>query len=365
MEKSFFEYDPNCRFIPFLKTKKSYSSALAALIKKHSDLMKTTQRLSIPDLMLDAKVQFTTNNFDTIKKVLMSTNDADSPLIHDIDIAPNGSTNIMYYIEQDSELEAFLRTIPSLLAKHIVKEDISKVYKNSTSVDKLLSQRRVTSNEMKFWDEMETSLGINPQDPEAISTSTSSIPKTKSYAAAAAPSASHTAKPFSAVLPQDKRLTNMEHSVTAIQKDYMTKADVEALVKEHSFKDSSPPSVTPDSINSMIDAKLEQYSPTSQGLSQDDVQALIDKAAKSTDELLSNSKQIQTLIDDSISKIRDELKVTHEKLAKSILAVSNTTTNLSASITALQEQNKELSDLFFDKLSPAISPSKAAGANAS
>ena len=115
----------------------------------------------------------------------------------------------------------------------------------------------------------------------------------------------------------------------------------------------------------MIDAKLEQYSPTSQGLSQDDVQALINKAAKSTDELLSNSKQIQTLIDDSISKFRDELKVTHEKLAKSILAVSNTATNLSASITALQEQNKELSDLFLDKLSPSISPSNAAGANAS
>ena len=131
------------------------------------------------------------------------------------------------------------------------------------------------------------------------------------------------------------------------------------------FQRLSPPSVTPDSINSMIDAKLEQYSPTSQGLSQDDVQALINKAAKSTDELLSNSKQIQTLIDDSISKFRDELKVTHEKLAKSILAVSNTATNLSASITALQEQNKELSDLFLDKLSPSISPSNAAGANAS
>ena len=198
--------------------------------------MKATQRLSIPDLLLNTKVTFITNEFGTIKKVLLSTNDANNRLIHDIDIAPNGSTNIMYYIEQDYELEAFIRNIPSLLEKYIVKEDISKVYKNTTSIDKLLNQRRVTSNEMKFWDEMEKSLGINPQDPEAAQPLNPSISKKPSYAAATVSSMSHTKRAFSAVLPQDKRLINMEHSVTAIQKDYMTKADVEAIVKENSLK---------------------------------------------------------------------------------------------------------------------------------
>ena len=119
----------------------------------------------------------------------------------------------------------------------------------------------------------------------------------------------------------------------------------------------------------MIDAKLDQYSHDNstgpQGLSQNDVQALIDKAAQSSNDLLSNSTRIQTLIDDSISKFREELQETHKKLAKSILAASTTTTNLSASTTALQEQNKELSDLFLEKISPAISPSPEAGANES
>ena len=69
------------------------------------------------------------------------------------------------------------------------------------------------------------------------------------------------------------------------------------------------------------------------------------------------------MIETSISTFREELKITHNKLAKSILAVSQTTTNLSASIATLQDQNKELSDLFLEKNSPpAISSDLGAGA---
>ena len=327
--------------------------------------MECTQRFNIPDLFLGANAEFITDEFKSIKKLLLSQNNPDSPLIHDIDIAPNGSTNIMYYIEQDHELEAFIRGIPSLLQQHVLSTDIPKVYKKAVSVNKLLNQRRVTNNERKFWDEMEKTLGTNPQDPENASSSSglSSASSKQSYAATA--SACHTQTPPSSVLPQDKRLSNMEHSVRAIQKEYMTKAEVEAIVKSNSETNKATPSATPDSINSMIDAKLETFKhpepPPS--LSEADVQALIDKAAESSESLLTNSKKVQTMINDSISKFRAELKITHEKLAKSILKVTTTTTNLSASITALQEQNKELSDLFFDKLSdPAISPINVTGA---
>ena len=364
MEKDFFEYASGCRFIPFLKTKKTYSSTLAAIIKNHAELMKDTQRLNIPDLMLETKVQFTTEDLNTVKKILLSANDSNVPLIHDIDVAPNGSTNIMYYIEHDSELEAFIRNIPTLLAKYIVAEDVSKVYKNTTSVNKLLNQRRVTNNERKFWDEMEQSLGTNPQDPEAMPSKPTSNKKKSSYAAAI--SAGHTQKTLGSVLPQDKRLINMEHSVTNIQKDYVTKAEVESIVQSHAKTQHEPPSVTPDSVDSMINIKLESFRKESApALSEVDVQALIDKATQSSESLLSNSKKVQNMIESSISKFRDELKLTHGKLAKSILAVTTTTTNLSASITALQEQNKELSDLFFEQIStPAISPKNEAGANA-
>lgn len=134
MERQFFEYDPDCRFIPFLRTKKSYSTTLATLIRKHADLMKSTQRISIPDLKLNAKVK-TISDLKNVKQILLSANDADSPLLYDVDIAPNGSTYLMYHIENDSELESYIRNIPTLLAKHIAPNDLSKAYKNTTQVE--------------------------------------------------------------------------------------------------------------------------------------------------------------------------------------------------------------------------------------
>ena len=357
MEKEFTEYNSNCRFIPFLRTKKSYSSTLAALIRNHADLMKRTQRINIPDLKLKAPATFLSTDFDSIKKVLLSSNDADHPLIHDIDVAPNGSTNIMYYIEQDCDLEAYLRSLPELLSTHIDPKSIPQVYKNSVKVEKLLNQRRVTNNERKFWDEMEKNMSTNPQDPEESQTS---------YAAAT--SGRHTRLPSNSGIPQDKRLSNMEISVSALRKDYITKSDVENMLKSQLQATSIPDTViTPDTINSMIDTKIAAFStehpPRASSMTEQDVLELIESTTKSSQSSLENSNNIKHMIDKSITDFRAELKLTHEKLAKSILAVSTTTTNLSASITALQNQNKELTDLFLGKTNePAISHNEMTGA---
>lgn len=368
MERQFFEYDADCRFIPFLKTKKTYSSTLAALIKKHDSLMESTQRLNIPDLFLEKEVKFIDGEFKTIKQVLLSTNNVDAPLIHDIDIAPNGSTNIMYYIERDSDLEAFVRGIPSLLAQYVHSEDVTKVYKNSVSIDKVMNQRRVTNNERKFWDEKEKSLETNPQDPEASSALVSTSSKSRSYAAAA--SASHTQFSSASRLPQDKRLLNMETSVSSIQKDYITKSDVEAMLKSHASQNTIPDSViAPDTINSMIDAKIGTFSSTlsvsTSPMTEDQIKDLVDSTTKTSFLSLEHSDRVQKMIDKSIADLRSELSVTHEKLAKSLLAVNTTTANLSASITALQDQSKILSDLILENTSnPAISREKLTGAKA-
>ena len=363
MEKTFFEYDENCRFIPFLRTKKNYSSTLAAIITNHSNLMNDTQRINVPDLNFTADVNFTTD-LKSIKAILMSANDNEAPLLHDVDIAPNGSTNLMYYIEQDSELESFLRGLNTLLSKNIDPKDLPKVYKNSVPVDKVLNQRRVTNNERKFWDEMEKSLGLNPQDPEAapIKPAQSKL----NYAAAA--KANHTSKPTVSVLPQDKRLINMETSVNNIQKSYMTKSDVEELIKQHSTQSNIiDPALEPEAVNRMIDAKLNTFqqslpTPTAP-IPEHDLIALIEKTTTKSIESLQNSTQVQSMIDESIAKFKIELSTTHEKLAKAILAVTDTTTNLGKSIAALQTQTKDLSDLILEKsFSPASSPLNEAGA---
>ena len=206
---------------------------------------------------------------------------------------------------------------------------------------------------------MEKSLGVNPQDPETNQAS----PESTKTTYAAVTRTSHTTKSSSNGLPQDKRLLNMENSVSAIQRDYITKSEVEEMVKQNISSQTIPDSVvTPDTINSMIDSKLEDFSQsqpdTHSSLSEKDVQNLIDST-------LAKCTHGQGLIDALIETFRKELAITHDKLAKSILAVSASTKNLSESITALQNQNKDLTDLILEKNpDPAISHEKLTGAKA-
>ena len=353
MNRSFTEYEGNCRFVPFMKMGSTYNSTMAKLIQSHADHIKSTERINIGDLFLGTvNVRFITENFKSLKSLLLSFNNETTPLIHDIDYAPNGSTNIIYNIKHDTHLEDFLTSIPTLLKTHVHNEDISSIYKNKISVPDVLRQRRVTNTQLTFWDDIEQSMQINPQDPS---------PPKPTYAAAAT---RHTKQSPLSGLPQDKRLLNMERSVTTIKQDYVSKDDVLKLIQDNQPAPSLD-HLSSATVQSMIDTSMKAIPDPAPSMTQSDIITLIEEQTKKFIKTDVSIVDIQNKIDASITSLRDEFDTSQQALAKSVLAVSTTATNLQATVAALQDHNKHLIDMILKKKPnhPAISPKNEAGAN--
>ena len=348
MDKTFFEYEGNCKFIPFMKMNSSYNSTIAKLLQQHADHVRSTERINIGDLFLGTvNVRFITETFKTLKSLLLSFNTEEKTVIHDIDYAPNGSTNIIYNIKYDTFLESFLSELPQLLSKHVHAEDIPYIYHNKIPISTILCQRRVTNSQLTFWENITESLETNPQDPSS------------SYAAAAS---RHTMQPQVTSAPSNTRLRNMEKSVTSIKQEYVSKQDVIKLIQDHAPAQQA--SITTTTIQQMINSSIKEIPPPPDSLSKADILRMIKEQTATLARNDHNLTDIQTKIDVSISSLRDEFDTSQKELAKSVLAMSTTATNLQASVTALQNQNKHLVQVILKKEQPdpAISPSSEAGA---
>ena len=269
MARDFREY-PNCKFVPMTKYDDKYEDLLQCIIKSHHQLCLDTNFVTVNDLDIRIPVRIETEEYASIKEILMSTNEVENPLIYDIDIAPNGATNIIYNVQADDKLEHYLQNLQHLLSQHIHPDDVSSVYKNEVPVRKILDKRRVTQFEKNHIANLQAMYNINPQDPpDARPQSAPHAPKknlnhagrpstpfqTTSYLQATTrgvPSISTTTQKLESV-----RLGNVEKSVASMQDKFMTMDEVKKLI-ENSQKEAinTNPTITPTVVQKMIDNTL-------------------------------------------------------------------------------------------------------------
>ena len=273
MAKKFTEYN-DCRFVPMTKYNDNYEQLLRSIIQTHRQLCMDTNFVTVNDLNVMIPVRIESETCNTIKEVLMSTNDPDSPLIYDIDVAPNGATNIIYNVDADDQLEKFLNNISSLLSNHLNPEDVSSVYSDTVPVRKILDKRRVTQFEKNHIAELQALYNVNPQDPPDTKPTNPPIkfpasfspapPKpitpfgTKSYIKATTRS---TASPLNQQKIETVRLSNIETSVATMQDKFLTADEVQKMINQ-SKKDTIniDRAVTPTIVQSMIDNTINSQS---------------------------------------------------------------------------------------------------------
>lgn len=186
--------------------------------------------------------------------------------IYDVDVAPNGATNIIYNVQADSTLENYLSNLHSLLSQHIHTDDVPTVYQNVVTVRKILDKRRVTQFEKNHIANLHTLYNINPQDPPEIHPPTTvpaphrknknpprpSTPyQTASYLQATTRTAPN---PTKTQQLESVRLGNVEKSVATMQNKFMTADEIQKLIaKSNKETINTNPEVTPDVVQNMID----------------------------------------------------------------------------------------------------------------
>ena len=268
MAEEFIEYN-NCRFVPLTKYDDNYEQLLHNIIQAHRQICLDTNFVTVNDLNIEIPVRLESTTCQTIKEVLMSTNDAENPLIYDIDVAPNGATNIIYNVNADDQLEKYLNNISSLLSTHIHPDDISAVYQNTAPVRKILNKRRVTQFEKNHIAELQAMYRVNPQDPPDAPPSKPSVTLPESLRSVSKPvtpfgTASYlkaTTQASTSPSKQQKlesaRLSNIETSVASMQDKFLTADEVREMINK-SKKETihTEVTMTPKVVQSLIDKTL-------------------------------------------------------------------------------------------------------------
>lgn len=366
MARDFKEY-PNCKFVPMTKYDDKYEELLQCIIKSHHQLCLDTNFVTVNDLDIRIPVRIETEEYASIKEILMSTNAVDNPLIYDIDIAPNGATNIIYNVQADDTLEHYLQNLQHLLSQHIHPDDVSSVYKNEVPVRKILDKRRVTQLEKNHIANLQSMYNINPQDPPDIGPKTAphapkktlnhagrpSTPfQTTSYFQATtrgAPAISTTAQKLESV-----RLGNVEKSVASMQNKFMTMDEVKKLI-ETSQKEAinTNPPITPTVVQKMIDNTLNGQ-PLHALLDpnfEPELNLKIAEAVKRIEipEPIS-SEAIQQMIDTSITTSNETMTTTINRLQSDLTSldkninekVNEITTSFQSSVEAFTKQSEAI-----------------------
>lgn len=353
MAKKFHEY-PNCRFVPMTKYDDNYEKLLKCIISSHRQLCLDTNFVTVNDLQIKVPVRIESEEFSSIKEILLSTNDPSSPLIHDIDVAPNGATNIIYNVNADDQLEKFLHNLHSLISTHVHQDDVHAVYQNTVPTRKILDKRRVTQFEKNHIADLHAMYNINPQEPSNDTTPTPSVKPppgvqyksnknkhatqsaphgTPSYLTATSRNVQQTTKTQQV---DSARLSNVENSVANMNNQFLTEDQVKILINQSTQNNyTQSPTMTAQSVQKLIDNTLNGQplhallDPNFDSELDIKISAAVKKIQLPTGP---STEIIQSMIDTSISSTTTEI---YSKIDNVQTQVSNLDTNVTTKLSEL------------------------------
>jgi len=151
-----FEGYTNIQYMPFTKYDDDYTERMRGVIAHHKVAQNSLEVLRVPKFNhLHPKTEFITNEFSTIRDLLLSFNTPERQFVHDVDKGPGWSTSIIYNIDADDHMDTFLQELVPLLKQHLSADSFSQVFQYDQPIlDLLTTSRRVSSFEKKHVDKL-------------------------------------------------------------------------------------------------------------------------------------------------------------------------------------------------------------------
>ena len=315
-----FDVYTHVTYMPFTKYDDTYNAKMKGIITHHQQVKSSLEVLRIPRFNhLHPNLEFC-GEFNTIRDIILSFNTPERQFVYDVDKGNGWSTTIIYRIDADSHMDDFLLQLIPLLKKHLSSASFEKAYQyKKPLMDLLTSSRRVSSYERQHVDEIFSQFSSNqvaaPTVPEA-SRGKSTVWKSATPPSVLTPPSVPTQTQSTAPVPQ----TVVSQPTTTLSRD-----EIIALVKEHVSEPTPPqPTLDRDQIRSIVNdtIKSDEFALPTKA----DMKKAIDEKLKDSSKHHLTTAHVESLINQSASKIRTEMEQEKEILETKITEVQSTLT---------------------------------------
>ena len=365
-----FEGYTNIQYMPFTKYDDDYTERMRGVIAHHKVAQNSLEVLRVPKFNpLHPKTEFTTNEFSSIRDLLLSFNTPERQFVHDVDKGPGWSTSIIYNIDADDHMDTFLQELVPLLKQHLSSDSFSQVFQYDQPIlDLLTTSRRVSSFEKKHVDKLFAQYNKKSSDNQLVAP----IPrgKTNAWKSKSKPTFITPPKPSSDLnlptpqpLPKSQSLSRNDiiaiiketntNPTTDLSNTTFNKEDIVAIINETVPRASSPPPNDPplnkEDILAIINETVKVD--TTKFIQTSDIDSIVsEKINTNVNPNNVSPDSVTSMINSATSQLRNEMKQEKAALEEKIdgvqtsltLELKNVTNPFAQALLAVQQSNQQI-----------------------